>query len=191
MHGGPNPRRRSWRAHLNAGALVLAACGDSGPDVPSGGFDLSDSDHGEISPSGRTVLEGFTEVTVVVTAVDGTTEEFCLLLADEQAEWARGLMEVIDLGDYPGMVFEFPEDRTGAFFMRNTPTPLTIAYVDSEGSVVSTADMDPCEDRDGCPTYAADGPYRLAVEVPQGNLASIGLDEAGTVLELAGACAPL
>jgi uncharacterized membrane protein (UPF0127 family) len=100
-------------------------------------------------------------------------------------------MEVVDLGDFEGMVFAFPEDRTGGFFLRNTPTPLSIAFLDESGAIVSTADMDPCEDRDGCPTHAADGPYRLAVEVPQGELAAVGLDDPDAVLELAGACTPL
>ena len=34
-------------------------------------------------PDDSTLLGGFTEVTVVVTAPDGTTDEFCLLLADD------------------------------------------------------------------------------------------------------------
>lgn len=160
-------------------------------DAPAGGVDLSDPASGEVSPSGRIQLEGFTEVKVVVTAADGTTEEFCLLLADEAAEWAQGLMEVTDLGAYDGMVFAFDEDRNGGFFMRNTPTPLSIAFLDEGGALISTADMDPCEDRDGCPTYGADAPYRFAIEVEQGELAGLGLDDEGAVIELAGACTPI
>jgi hypothetical protein len=171
--------------------LLLAACGTDGGDDGSGGSDPSGTEAAGLSPSGRTLLAGFTEVRVVVTAADGSTEEFCLLLADEQAEWARGLMEVVDLGDHAGMVFVFPEDRTGTFFMRNTPMPLSIAFLDEDGALVSSTDMEPCEDRDGCPSYAAEGPYRFAVEVPQGELGSVGLDDPAAVLEPAGACAPL
>jgi uncharacterized membrane protein (UPF0127 family) len=86
------------------------------------------------------------------------------------------------------MAFVFSEDRTGSFFMRNTPTPLSITFLDDSGAIVSSTDMEPCEDRDGCPTYAAEGPYRIAVEVPQGQVGSSGLEEPGAVLELAGAC---
>jgi hypothetical protein len=173
-------------------AVLLAACGSSDEDAPPGDIDLSDPATGEESPSGRTLLPPrFTEVQVVVTAPDGTTREFCLLLADGEDEWARGLMEVVDLGDYEGMVFDFGAARTGSFFMRNTPMPLSIVFLDGGGAVVSSTEMEPCEDRDGCPSYGAEGPFRFAVEVPQGDLAAIGLDDPGAVLELAGACSPV
>lgn len=178
----------SLAARLLALTLLVAAC-SAGGSTSSGTIDLSDASSGPTSPSGRTLLDGFTEVRVVVVRADGTTEEFCLLLADESDEWARGLMEVVDLGDHDGMVFLFPEDRNGVFFMRNTPMPLSIAFLDADGGLVSATDMEPCEDRDGCPTYGADGPYRLAVEVPQGQLAALGLDDPDVTLELAGECA--
>src|SRR5690606_951725 len=92
------------------------------------------------------------------------------------AQRGRGLMEVTDLQGYSVMIFVYPEDTQGAFYMRNTPTPLSIAWVAEDGSVVSTADMAPCEDREGCPTYPPAGPYRYAIEVFQG-----GLDELGIV----------
>jgi len=182
---------RSLLAGLAALTALTVACGSSQPDLPSAAIDLSEAGAGEVSPSGRTQLAGFAEVRVIVTAPDGTTEEYCLLLADDRAEWNQGLMQVIDLGDYPGMIFAFDEDRTGTFFMRNTPMPLSIAFLDDQGAVVSATDMEPCEDRDGCPSYAADGPYRYAVEVPRGDLDTIGLDDESATLEPAGACTPI
>ena len=41
--------------------------------------------------------------------------------------------------------------------------------------------MAPCEDRDGCPTYQAAGPYRTAIEVFQGDLDDLGITEGATV----------
>ena len=35
--------------------------------------------------------------------------------------------------------------------------------------------MPPCGDQPICPTYAADGPYRYALEVPQGGLPRLGI----------------
>lgn len=101
----------------------------------------------------------------------------CLLLAQTPEERARGLMEVQDLAGYPGMLFVFPADSEGGFWMRNTPMPLSIAYLDAEGTIVSTADMAPCDDVDTCPSYPADGPYRFTVEVPQGGLDDLGLTD--------------
>ncbi len=50
--------------------------------------------------------------------------------------------------------------------MRNTAQPISIAYLDDAGGLISVADMTPCADVDGCPTYPAGGSVRWAVEVP-------------------------
>jgi uncharacterized membrane protein (UPF0127 family) len=84
-----------------------------------------------------------------------------------------------DLGGYDGMAFAWDDDTTGGFWMKDTEVPLSIAYVSAEGTVVSTADMAPCPDGDDCPSYPAAGPYRLAVEVPRGELGDRGLLDGG------------
>jgi len=138
----------------------------------------------------RVPLEGFSEIAITVDPGDGDLMSWCLLAAIEAAQRARGLMEVTDLQGYSGMAFLYPEDSTGAFYMRNTPTPLSIAYVAADGSVVSITDMEPCEDREGCPTYPPGGPFRTAIEVVQGDLPSLGITDAATVT-VGGACAPI
>ena len=49
--------------------------------------------------------------------------------------------------------------------------------------------MEPCEDREGCPTYPSDGRYRYAIEVFQGDLPALGITEGATVT-VGGRCAP-
>ncbi|MFP5256628.1 MAG: DUF192 domain-containing protein [Acidimicrobiia bacterium] len=138
----------------------------------------------------RVPLEGFDEVAIRVRPADGSSWlSWCLLAALDAAQRSRGLMEVTDLQGYSGMVFVYDEDVENAFYMRNTPTPLSIAWISSEGRLVSTADMEPCEDREGCPTYPPAGPYRYAIEVLQGDLPALGITEGATV-EVGGACAP-
>jgi uncharacterized membrane protein (UPF0127 family) len=124
-----------------------------------------------------TPLRGFGEAQVSITGADGDALRRCLLLADTPQRVARGLMEVTDpaLGGYDGMLFVYPYDTEGAYWMRNTPMPLSIAFLDGDGRVVSTADMAPCGDSLDCPRYRPDGPYRFAVEVPQGRLDRFGL----------------
>ena len=114
--------------------------------------------------------------------VDGDTVEWCLLLAETPAQTQRGLMEVTDpeLGGYDGMLFRFEEEHEGGFYMRNTPLPLDIAYLDDGGDVVSITTMAPCEDTDGCPTYPADGPFRRTVEVPVAAAGWIGAGDRPT-----------
>ena len=166
-------------AGLVVGALLLAgACssdGDGGDDRSGrADEDATTSDAGSASPGGACAdLEPFGGFGEALVTVDG--EEQCLLLAQTPEERARGLMEVTDLQGYPGMLFVFPADSEGGFWMRNTPTPLSIAYLDASGAVVSTTDMEPCEDVPTCPSYPASGPYRFTVEVPQGDLEALGL----------------
>jgi hypothetical protein len=136
----------------------------------------------------RVLLEGFDEVAITVETDSGTLA-WCLLAALSSEQRGRGLMEVTDLQGYEGMVFVYEEPVQNGFYMRNTPTPLSIAWIADDGSVVSIADMAPCEDREGCPTYPAAGPYRYAIEVFQGRLPELGITEASTV-RVGGGCAP-
>jgi uncharacterized protein len=176
--------------------LVVAGCSDDGGEstvtavsVPDG-IDLSDD--GPRSDSGRVTIPGFDEIAVEVTTDGGDVVESCLLLAQAAEQYTQGLMSVVDLGDYAGMLFDFPVgERTGAFWMRDTPLPLSIAYLDADGGMVSAADMEPCLDLgDQCPGYPPDGPYTDTVEVPKGELEALGLDGPEARLVPAGACAP-
>jgi uncharacterized membrane protein (UPF0127 family) len=137
----------------------------------------------------RVPLEGFDEVALSVDPGDGQLLLWCLLAALSDQQRARGLMEVTDLQGYSGMAFVYAEDVQSSFYMRNTPTPLSIAWISADGEVVDTADMEPCEDREGCPLYTPDGLYRYAIEVPQGRLENLGIKE-GSQVTVGGACAP-
>jgi uncharacterized membrane protein (UPF0127 family) len=138
---------------------------------------------------GRTPLAGFEETRVTVHKPESVLE-FCLLLAQTDPQRARGLMQVTDpaLGGYDGMLFRYDTDVSEPYWMRNTPMPLSIAYIDSEGHIVSTADMQPCEDSPDCPNYPATGPYRFTIEVPQGDLPTLGIDESATIVDEKTSC---
>lgn len=139
---------------------------------------------------GRVPLPGFDEIAVVVEpAGGGDLLAWCLLAALEAEQRARGLMEVTDLQGYAGMAFVYEEEVENSFYMRNTPTPLSIAFIDADGAVVSTADMEPCEDREGCPLYPPAGRYRSAIEVFKGGLPALGITE-GAKVTVGGPCAP-
>lgn len=123
----------------------------------------------------------FDEGVLVVEPADPADDllAWCVLVADTAEERARGLMDAPDaeLGGYDGMAFTWDEDSVGGFWMKDTEVPLSIAYVDRDGGIVSTADMAPCPpDAETCPGYPAAGPYRLAVEVPQGSLPAMGIE---------------
>ena len=146
-----------------------------GTTAPLGGAGLGE---GMVTKevSGRTPLHGFGEVSATIVGENGRICQVCLLSATDALQRERGLMEVTDpeLGGYDGMLFEFPSDQDGAFWMRNTPMPLSIAFFDKDGKLISTADMEPCCDRGDCPGYPAAEPFAYALEVPQGMLDEVG-----------------
>lgn len=166
-----------WRWWLVGGALVVAA--GAAVLLSSGGGGGSDRPF---------AVAGVDEAALRVTTADGREVVGCVLVADTGDERARGLMEVTDLGEHDGMAFLFEGDTTSGFWMRNTPTPLTIAYYDAAGEFVAANDMEPCEDSPTCPSYPPPSrPYRVAIEVPKGRAPGLGLTP-GSVARVGGPC---
>jgi uncharacterized membrane protein (UPF0127 family) len=169
------------RRRVGAGAVVLLlVAGVSLALVLRSDDEPEDPD---ASAEATGLAERFGTTTAEVAGPGGPPRRLRLLLADTRAERRRGLMEVRDpdLGGHDGMLFAFPEDTTTGFWMRNTPMPLSIAYLDAGGELVSTADMTPCSDTSDCPRYEATGPFRFALEVPQGRLDDLGIGPGATV----------
>lgn len=140
-------------------------------------------------------LEGaFGDIAFRVKAAGGdaaaTAPVRCALLAETDAQRARGLMGQRSLGSYDAMVFRFEsEGAHGGFWMHNVPVPLSVAWFDGAGRFVSSADMDVCGDADDCArrTASPPRPYRYAMEVLEGGLDRLGVGP-GSVLELDGSC---
>lgn len=197
----PQRSTGAWAALAAVAVLAFAACSDteSAPTTPTtGGAAESPVSVGETnaptstaststapspapdtSAPGAVAPEGFTTAIVQITKTDGSTCEVCVWLADDPAERGRGLMGVTDLGAADGMAFVFEQPTSGAFFMFNTVTPLSIAWFAPDGAFVSSADMDPCLEASSsaCQRFSASGEYQLAIEVFQGGLPEIGIVE--------------
>jgi uncharacterized protein len=143
-----------------------------------------DPSRSTVTATGDRRPQGFTTVTARITEADGTVCEVCMWLADSPDERSRGLMDVTDLGEAAGMVFTFDEPIVGSFYMFDTPTPLSIAWF-RDGSLIGTADMDPCLDTPAgeCPLYSPGTAYDVALEVFEGGLDALGVGS-GASLEL-------
>jgi uncharacterized membrane protein (UPF0127 family) len=63
------------------------------------------------------------------------------------------------------MLFVFPAQSRGGFWMKDTPIRLAIGFFDDRGALVDTFVMEPCA-ADPCPVYEASAPFRYAVEMP-------------------------
>jgi uncharacterized protein len=78
-----------------------------------------------------------------------------------------GLMFRESLGERSGMVFLFFETTSGAFWMKNTLIPLSIAFFDRDGIIRAILDMEPCKE-EPCRLYHPRVSYSGALEVNQG-----------------------
>jgi uncharacterized membrane protein (UPF0127 family) len=162
-------RRAAW-AVLALAVLAFVVRGASGPADPF------------LATSSRVPLKGFGEVAFTVTDPAGAIAEWCALLAETQEQRAQGLMGQRDLRGYDAMVFRYAEPSDGAFYMKDTLIPLSVAFFDAEGRFVHAADMDPCPPEvENCPTYPSTAPYVHAIEVPKGNLGGLGVTAGSTI----------
>ncbi len=82
-----------------------------------------------------------------------------------------GLMMREALKPNHGMVFVFEDKSQHCFWMRNTLLPLSIAFIDDDGTIVNIADMAPKSEASTCPQR----PVRYALEMDQGWFAKRGV----------------
>jgi len=85
-------------------------------------------------------------------------------IAKTESERNHGFMERKSIPDGTGMLFIFENDQILSFWMKNTPHPLSIAYIDSKGVIRNIYDMKPYSLSPILSTVSV----RYALEVPQG-----------------------
>jgi uncharacterized membrane protein (UPF0127 family) len=96
-------------------------------------------------------------------------------VADTVQERSVGLMNRQELRKDAGMVFLVPEPTDGAFWMKDTLIPLSVAFWDQEGRIFRILDMEPCR-RDPCRLYEPGGRWSGAVEVNEGFFQDRGVE---------------
>ncbi len=85
-------------------------------------------------------------------------------VADRPETRAMGLMDRQSLAPDHGMLFVFEQEGMPCFWMKNTPLPLDIAFIDQEGFIANIAAMQPFDLQSHCPVR----PIRYALEMEQG-----------------------
>jgi uncharacterized membrane protein (UPF0127 family) len=91
-----------------------------------------------------------------------------------------GLMNVTSLGANSGMLFVFATDHTPsncAFWIQNTPLPLSIAFIDANFRVINTDEMAAETTTFHMPTSSC----RYAIEANQGWMTAHGVTAGTTV----------
>lgn len=89
--------------------------------------------------------------------------------ATTEPQMERGLSGLQDVG--PGMLFTWSGDEPRFFWMRGTPTPLSIAFIDASGTVLRIEDMEPETDTFHWATPKA----REGLEVKKGDFQRLGI----------------
>ncbi len=59
-------------------------------------------------------------------------KNYCLLTANNQSEWERGLMFYKKPVDFDGMIFIFPEKQARSFWNKNTYVDLDLYWMNDE-----------------------------------------------------------
>lgn len=108
--------------------------------------------------------------TSTVTISDDTFRVWLALSSDQTQE---GLMYVPaeDIADDQGMLFVFDRDDFRSFWMKNTVTPLDIAFIRSDGTIVKIHTMPALT----LQTFPSVDPARFALEVKAGTFAKRGI----------------
>jgi len=85
-------------------------------------------------------------------------------VARTEAEKGRGLMFRQKLGKNEGMLFVYEKEERLSFWMKNTPIPLSIGFLDKTGMIVDIQDLVPFS----LQTRVSAFPAQYALEVNQG-----------------------
>jgi len=85
-------------------------------------------------------------------------------VAHTPAERHKGLMFREDLRDDEGMLFLFPDEKLQTFWMKNTPLPLSIAFIAGDGTIIAIRSLEPFDESH----VESKDPTAIALEVRRG-----------------------
>ncbi|MEC7457575.1 MAG: DUF192 domain-containing protein [Actinomycetota bacterium] len=165
---------RSTQIAVAVAAALVAACGAASTDDRS------------VNTTPGPV--GFPRQVLLVSSQDAEASgslplERCVWVASTAEQRRQGLMNVDSMGGADGMVFVQDQPTSGAFWMKDTFLPLSIAFFGGDGLFIDAVDMAPCmsESDSDCLRYPNPSNYLLALEVHQGELQRFGVGEGSAV----------
>jgi uncharacterized membrane protein (UPF0127 family) len=92
-------------------------------------------------------------------------------VAADYSTRARGLMQRKGLAPNAGMLFIFDAPAEQCMWMKNTYIPLSVAFVDAQGTIINIADMQPHSEQTHCSARSA----LYALEMTRGWFAERGI----------------
>ena len=104
-------------------------------------------------------------------------QEITAEVARTETEREHGLMGRTRLDPTEGMIFVFDMDQHLEFWMKDTPLPLSIAFISTEGKILEIQDMQPFELKTIRSRFSA----RYALEMNQGAFQKLGIAEGDVI----------
>jgi uncharacterized membrane protein (UPF0127 family) len=101
-------------------------------------------------------------------------------VAATEPQRQQGLMFREKLGPNAGMVFLFGEPAQVCMWMKNTPLPLSVAFIDERGKILNIEEMQPQTLNSHCAT----GPATYALEMNKGWFAQKNIKPGTTIAGL-------
>ena len=92
-------------------------------------------------------------------------------LAQTPHQQQTGMMMRTEMATHEGMLFVFEDVSPRCFWMKNTLLPLSIAFIEDDGTVVNIAEMKPRSEA----THCSEKPVRFALEMNQGWFSKRGI----------------
>ena len=119
----------------------------------------------------------FEERDLTITNLDGKIIPIRVELARSIREMSKGYMGRENIPEGTGMLFIFKRDEKLSFWMKNTPTALSIAFISSSGEIREIYDMTPFSTASVESTVSV----RYALEVPQGWFSKNNIGQGSTI----------
>lgn len=117
--------------------------------------------------------------TINIIKADGSKVSVLVEIADTPESRQKGYMGREVIPDGTGMLFVFEKSQMLSFWMKNTPHPLSIAFIDSKGKIKNIYDMTPFSEAN----WSSTDFVQYALEVPQGWFKKVGIT-VGDIVEL-------
>lgn len=108
------------------------------------------------------------------------SKQFLLEIADDDISRHVGLMGRTSLSEVDGMVFVYPDEQLRAFWMKDTLIPLSLAFIDADGMVISIHHMAP----GSLEPVVSERPASYVIELAAGEFAKAGVIPGDTILAL-------
>jgi uncharacterized protein len=102
---------------------------------------------------------------------------FSIEVADDAGERSRGLMFRETMDDDHGMLFVFEEQRPVGFWMKNTPMPLDLVFITTDGMVAAVLKGEPYSEAVISPGV----PVHFVLELKAGTAARNGIEDGSKV----------